>query len=73
MKYDFPDDEYRLVQGHLRSGGYSVQQHRVTLSVARVDPAGMAERWARSIPKRVYRVGGPNALWHIDGNHKLIR
>ena len=73
VKCDFPDAGYRLVQGHLRSRGYSVRQHRVRLSVARVDPEGVAERWARSIPRRVYRVCGPNALWHIDGNHKLIR
>lgn len=23
--------------------------------------------------RRVYRVPGPNAVWHVDGNHKLIR
>ena len=23
--------------------------------------------------RRVYSVEGPNSLWHIDGNHKLIR
>lgn len=23
--------------------------------------------------RRQYSVPGPNALWHIDGNHKLIR
>ncbi|XP_047218059.1 uncharacterized protein LOC124866356 [Girardinichthys multiradiatus] len=25
------------------------------------------------IPRRVYSVPAPNSLWHIDGNHKLIR
>jgi len=25
------------------------------------------------IQRRVYSVPGPNALWHLDGNHKLIR
>ncbi|CAG8666257.1 581_t:CDS:2, partial [Paraglomus occultum] len=25
------------------------------------------------IPRRQYHVSGPNALWHLDGNHKLIR
>ena len=23
--------------------------------------------------RRVYHVDGPNCLWHIDGNHKLIK
>ena len=25
------------------------------------------------IHRRVYSVPGPNALWHLDGNHKMIR
>lgn len=25
------------------------------------------------IQRRGYYVAGPNALWHLDGNHKLIR
>lgn len=28
-------------------------------------------RWAGIIRRRVYRVRGANALWHIDGNEKL--
>ncbi|CAJ0927556.1 8614_t:CDS:1 [Entrophospora sp. SA101] len=33
----------------------------------------MANRWAEITPCRKYKVSGPNALWHIDGHHKLIR
>ena len=25
------------------------------------------------IQRRTYSVAGPNALWHLDGNHKLIK
>ncbi|CAJ0823105.1 10562_t:CDS:2 [Entrophospora sp. SA101] len=32
----------------------------------------MANRWAEITPCRKYKVSGPNALWHIDGHHKLI-
>ena len=39
----------------------------------RIDPIGVAHRWARSIHRRRYRVSCPNALWHIDGYHALIR
>lgn len=28
---------------------------------------------SQPIQRRTYSVGGPNALWHLDGNHKLIR
>ena len=27
----------------------------------------------RVINRRHYHVAGPQCLWHIDGNHKLIR
>ena len=27
----------------------------------------------RTFPRRKYHVPGPLALWHVDGNHKLIR
>ena len=27
----------------------------------------------RALHRREYKVPSPNALWHIDGNHKLVR
>ena len=39
----------------------------------RVDPLGIEYRLRRSLHRREYRVPHPNALWHIDGYHKLIR
>ncbi len=39
----------------------------------RVDPLGVAYRWARSIHRRRYQVPCPNSLWHIDSYHGLIR
>ena len=38
-----------------------------------LDPVGTALRWRGTICRRKYNVRGPNALWHIDGNHKMIR
>ena len=73
IKGAFPDAGYVMMDGLLKARGIVIQRHRIRLSVARVDPTGVAERWATSIPRRAYRVGGSNALWHIDGNHKLIR
>ena len=63
----------RLVQGMLAAEGIKVQRQRVADSLIRVNEAAVAMRWCRAIHRRVYKVAGPNALWHIDGNHKLIR
>lgn len=39
----------------------------------RVDPCGVQQRMRNILHRREYKVKGPNSLWHIDGNHKLIR
>ncbi len=57
----------------LSTYGINIQEQRIRLSMRRVDPIGVAHRWARSIHRRVYRVSCPNALWHIDAYHALIR
>ncbi|CAG8578640.1 2723_t:CDS:1 [Paraglomus occultum] len=62
-----------LVMGGLRSRGLRVHRQRVRESLHRVDPFGTAMRLQNLIPRRRYSVAGPNALWHIDGNHKLIK
>jgi hypothetical protein len=63
----------RQMSGHLLSRGIRVQQHRVRESQRRVDPNGCVMRRLTTINRRQYSVNGPLALWHIDGNHKLIR
>jgi hypothetical protein len=63
-----------FVWGVLRSQGYCVTRERVREALRRCDPVGTASRWCHTItPRRPYSVPGPNSLWHIDGNHKLIR
>ena len=73
IQEEFPLCGYRQMQGHLTAQGIRVQQGRVRESQRRVDPGGCIMRRLSSINRRVYRVNGPLALWHIDGNHKLIR
>ena len=68
---DKPNDGERLLIGHLAAHGIVVQV-RVRMSIHRVDPENMAIRRSVTI-RRSYHVEGPNALWHVDGNHKLIR
>jgi hypothetical protein len=39
----------------------------------RVDEIGVQGRKKGRLKRRVYNVQGPNHLWHVDTNHKLIR
>ena len=71
--HEHPHWGYRLMQGHLLSLGHRVQQTRIRESLMQVDPEGIVSRWITSIRRRTYSVAAPNSLWHVDGNHKLIR
>jgi hypothetical protein len=70
---EFPNAGYRRVISQLAVAGLRPSQMRVRQTLQRIDPQGVAVRWLRLTPRRQYRVSGPLALWHIDGNHKLIR
>lgn len=73
IQQQHPNCGYRMMRGHLMAMGVRVQESRVKESLRRVDPIGVANRWIQSIHRRTYSVPSPNALWHMDGNHKLIR
>ena len=62
-----------LVQGFLRGQGVFIQGERVRESLQRIDPFTAGLRWHALVRRRTYSVPGPNALWHIDGHHSLIR
>ena len=70
---DFPCAGQKTLDGHLHSQGYHIQRWRICESLLRVDPWGIEQRTRNILHRRQYRVKGPNSLWHIDGNHKLIR
>ena len=62
------------VRAALRARGLRVQRRRVGESMLRTNPGAAALRSLLQRPeRRTYQVQGPNSLWHIDGNHKLIR
>lgn len=63
----------RQMRGHLLSRGFRVQQQRIREAQRAVDPEGSIMRRLRTINRRTYQVSAPRSLWHIDGNHKLIR
>ena len=68
-----PSCGVRSVQSMLRVNGVILQRERVRASLHCVDPAGMEIRLRRTLHRRQYSVTSPNALWHIDGYHKMIR
>ena len=63
----------RSVDGLLRSQGVVIQRQRLWDAMRAVDPEGVQLRLRRSLHRREYNVEAPNALWHVDGYHKLIR
>ena len=60
------------VRGSLKGRGINVQRFRIRESLKRIDGIGRAVRRRYAICRRTYNVTGPNHLWHIDSNHKLI-
>ncbi|CAB4001248.1 Hypothetical predicted protein, partial [Paramuricea clavata] len=75
IQRDFPNVGCKRVTGLLRARGVYMQQARIRQSMRRVDPEGILLRALEMsiIRRRRYNVAGPLSLWHIDGNHKLIR
>ncbi|XP_049904266.1 uncharacterized protein LOC126392721 [Epinephelus moara] len=70
-----PNTGYKLMRGHLNARGVRVPISRLQESLHRVVAEGVYMRRLRLrvLRRRQYSVPGPNSLWHIDGNHKLIR
>lgn len=73
LQNEHPNTGYRIMRGMLAARGFHIQERRIRESMIRVDPVGVSLRWATSVHRRSYRVQCPNALWHLDGNHALIR
>lgn len=69
----FPNTGYHRMLGELTRRGIVIQHARVRASMIRTNPEGAVLRWMDTVQRRSYNVYGPNALWHIDGHHKLTR
>ena len=72
---DFPNVGCKQMSGLLLGCGLRIQQSRIRECMRRVNPGGVLLHALelRVIQRRSYYVQGPLSLWHIDGNHKLIR
>ena len=63
----------KSVEGALKARGIVVQRSRIRDIMYQVDPNGVQHRLRNTLQRRTYHVESPNALWHIDSHHKLIR
>jgi hypothetical protein len=73
VKRDMPEIGYNMMRGVLRSRGIHVSIPRIQQCISDIDPINTALRWAAPTSRRRYGVPYPNYIWHIDGNHKLVR
>ena len=73
IKRDMPEIGYNMMRGLLQSQGIHVSIPRIQQCIREVDPINTAMRWAVPTYRRQYQVPHPNYIWHLDGNHKLIR
>ena len=73
--HNFPNCGIRRMKGFLLGQGIRIQWSRVRSALWRTDPSGILLRTSQLniVNRRHYRVPGPRSLWHMDGNHKLIR
>lgn len=63
----------RNVQGWLEANNINTTRDQVRKLMRELDPDGTRLRASVMRKRRVYKVPFPNSLWHIDGQHKLIR
>ena len=72
IKTTYPNDGEVMVAAHLKSRGIYIPRARLCAAIYRLDPS-TREGMRSAIRRRVYHTQSPNSVWHIDGNHKLIR
>ena len=70
-----PTGGHAYVIGHLHAmHSLCIQHQRVSASIDHIDHLGqgMQKCIGKEKKRTKYKVPQPNALWHIDGHHKLI-
>ncbi|KAG8959652.1 hypothetical protein FRC00_001400 [Tulasnella sp. 408] len=72
IRTHFPNAGLTMLDGMLRRNGTPTSRPRISASLVRIDPVRRVFERVR-IKRRKYQVPGPNALWHHDGQHGLIR
>lgn len=71
FKDSHPNAGIRYIRGFLLRQGMRVQRSRIIASLTRVDNVAKVVLRNKTIQRREYKSARPNALWHLDGHHKL--
>ena len=72
-KETHPNDGEVMVTDHLQGASVRVPRCEIRESIHRIHPLGTAQRTLTTVKRRNHYVEAPNKVWHMDGNHKLIR
>lgn len=73
IKSEQPNTGEVMIQGQLLQRGIKIQRSKLRSVIHFTDHANTVERRSAVIRRRVYSNPHPNAVWHVDGNHKMIR
>ena len=73
IKVEHPNYGEVILQGQLLHIGVEVPRSVLRAAIHRVDHCNTVYRHSTTITRRVYTAHHPNAVWRIDGNHKMIR
>ena len=71
FKRNRPTTGLGCLQGHLLQQGWRIQRDRLLASVSRVDDIRKVLRKNSTPKQRKYISSRSNAVWHINGHHKL--
>ena len=71
FKRQRPTTGLSYLRGHLLQQGWRIQRNRLLASISRVDGIRKVLRKNSALKRRKYVSSRPNAVWHIDGHHKL--
>jgi hypothetical protein len=70
-KREHPSTGIRYLRGYLFQQGIRIQRERIIASLSRVDDVAKVVLRNTIIKRREYKSPRPNAIWHVDGHHKL--
>ena len=61
-----------MIQGSLIHRGIRVPREMLHAAIHRVDHENTVQRQTSVISRRIYSTPYPNAVWHLDGKHKMV-
>ena len=70
---EFPNCGENMLRHILFERNVVIPRQVLRDSIHRVNSEGVEQRKKGRLRRRVYNVQGPNHLWHLDTNHKLVR